>query len=87
MNSNYYKNMPEESQLAAVSQNPAFIKYLYKPSEKVQIEAVKNIDYSSEQIDMWDYKYSHKYYISRYITSTKAIELYDKLKKVGKIIL
>jgi hypothetical protein len=87
MNSDYYKNITESDQLIIVSANPAYIKYFSEPSEAVQIEAVKHLDYSSEQISMISYTYSHKYYLFRYINSPKALDLYEKLNKVGKIII
>lgn len=79
-NIEFIKEPSEELKLLAVKQNWYAIKYIKNPSEIVQLEAVKNY-YSNYN------KYSDFYYkrAEGYITSPKAKELYNKLKKMKEI--
>lgn len=76
----YIKNPSEEVKLAVVKQDGYTIRYIINPSETVQIKAVKNLYY-----DHYDNDYND-YFINIYIKSEKALELYDKLKSVNKIV-
>jgi hypothetical protein len=82
----FIKKPTEKVKLAVVRQNGRFIENFVRrknifttiyPSEAVQIEAVKNLP---------GYYPGYDNFVKEYINSTKAIELYNKLKKVRAII-
>jgi hypothetical protein len=76
----YIKNPSEKVQLYAVKYGMARIEFIQNPTEKVQIEYIKSFYYNEYFYDDYDYV------INNYITSTKAKELYNKLKTVSRII-
>jgi hypothetical protein len=79
----YIKDPSEKVQLATISQeNKGWsVRHIRNPTEKVQITAVKNLPYNFIK----DFLILDKL-IPRYITSPKALELYEKLKRVRNII-
>jgi hypothetical protein len=69
----YIKKPTERVQLAAVKISGWAIENIKEPTELVQIEAINNLDYFEEYEDRL---------VEKYITSEKAKELYNRLKKV-----
>jgi hypothetical protein len=74
----YIKNTTEKVQLEVIKIDSSYMYFIKKPFESVQIEAVKNLDYK--------YIKDNAIYVKKYITSQKALELYEKLKNAHKII-
>jgi hypothetical protein len=62
--------------MAAVKNNGYVIGRIKNPTERVQLEAAKGFNFSNVVMHNFIYK----------ITSKEALELYEKRKKVHKII-
>lgn len=74
-----YINKPSyKVKLYSVKQDPYNIRYIHDPSEEIQLIAVRNFNnYNNDYNDQ---------IVKDYIKSTKALELYEKIKKVKGII-
>jgi hypothetical protein len=96
-NIEYIKNPSEYVQIAAVKNYPSAISCIKKPTEKVKLIAVRKncitirlINKPSEKLQIEAVKgmanYKNIARTDKYITSSKALELYEKLKIVKNII-
>lgn len=81
-NIKYIDDPSEVVQLEVVKRFPNcgfIIRYIKNPTNKAQIEAVKNFYYDGDERD-------YDEFVNKYIKYKKAINLYNKLKSVKKII-
>jgi hypothetical protein len=74
----YYNNLSEKELIEVINnEDPVnFIGYIENLSENVQIAVVNNFNYKEQISDN----------VKSYITSEKALELYNKLKSAYEII-
>lgn len=73
---NYINKKNNQEKLELVREAPHTIRWIKSSTEEIQIEAVKSLNY----------KYNDDGFVSKFITYPKALNLYDKLKRVRNII-
>lgn len=94
----YANNISEDEQIEFIRDSHYRIGFIINPSERVQVESIRyNINCihyidnlceaaQMELVRVWDYRYEMGDFALGKIKSKRVMELYEKLRKVNKVI-